>query len=62
MNGVEWYALHTPFIMFSVTCIIVSLTFILRIILGHTNDHHYCHFMTFGVQVCKLTSWHERAH
>jgi hypothetical protein len=39
-------------LLFSVTCVIVSLTLFLRSMLRYTNDqqlHHSCHLVTFGV-------------
>jgi hypothetical protein len=48
--------------VFSATCVIVSLTPILRHMLGYTDDlqlHHKCHLMTLGVHMHLLISWHE---
>ena len=49
----------TPFMVFSVTCVIVLLPPILRRMASYTNDQQLClkcHLMTLGVRL--LISWH----
>jgi hypothetical protein len=58
-----WGPLHnstclatTPFMVFSVTCVITSVTYPnLRCVLGYSNDqqlHRKCCLMTLGARVC----------
>ena len=52
----------TPFMVFSITCRIVSLALIWGIrYLDYTNDqqlHHYCDLMNLDVQMRILNTWH----
>ena len=52
----------TPYMVFSVTCVVVIMYLVFRHMLCYIDDqrlHHNCHLMTLGVQVHSLTSWHE---